>query len=215
MPLIPFVRNHSDLSTDRGFQFEFFCDRCGDGFRSSFQPSATGIAGEALETAGEIFGGLFGTASRIGDRVHSAAWEKAHDKAFARAVEEARPHFVRCPRCTQWVCRASCWNEERGLCKNCAPDVEVEMAAAQVEATIAQGRDAVAAGTYISEADKKRLTTQRLRATCPKCGAPLDAPAKFCPECGAPVQADKFCTSCGQKIPATARFCPECGAQQS
>jgi len=27
MSLIKFVRNYNDLSTDNGFQFEFFCDR--------------------------------------------------------------------------------------------------------------------------------------------------------------------------------------------
>ena len=39
---IEFVRNYSDHSTDRGFQFEFHCDRCGSGFRTRFQPSVTG-----------------------------------------------------------------------------------------------------------------------------------------------------------------------------
>ncbi len=29
MSLIKFVRNYNDLSTDNGFQFEFFCDRRG------------------------------------------------------------------------------------------------------------------------------------------------------------------------------------------
>jgi len=29
MSLIKFVRNHNDLGTDDGFQFEFFCDRYG------------------------------------------------------------------------------------------------------------------------------------------------------------------------------------------
>jgi hypothetical protein len=29
MPLIQFTHNHSDHSTDRGFQFEFFCDKQG------------------------------------------------------------------------------------------------------------------------------------------------------------------------------------------
>jgi len=29
MSLIGFIRNYNDLSTDNGFQFEFFCDRCG------------------------------------------------------------------------------------------------------------------------------------------------------------------------------------------
>jgi len=29
MALIQFVQNYQDLSTDRGFQFKFHCDKCG------------------------------------------------------------------------------------------------------------------------------------------------------------------------------------------
>ena len=37
MPVIKFTDNYEDLSTDQGFQFKFRCERCGDGFMSSFQ----------------------------------------------------------------------------------------------------------------------------------------------------------------------------------
>ena len=40
MALIKFTRNHNDLSADRGFQFEFYCDRCGGGYQSTFRGSA-------------------------------------------------------------------------------------------------------------------------------------------------------------------------------
>ena len=105
MALIKFVRNHDDLSTDRGFQFEFYCDRCGTGYRTHFQASATGLVTEALDVASGLFGGALGGAADVSERVHSAAWEKAHDKAFATAVEEIKPNFIQCRRCTQWVCR--------------------------------------------------------------------------------------------------------------
>ena len=36
-----FTRNHSDHSTEAGFQFEFFCDCCGNGFKSTFVASST------------------------------------------------------------------------------------------------------------------------------------------------------------------------------
>ena len=48
MALIQFTKNHSDHSTDKGYQFEFFCDRCGNGFMTAFKPSMTGYAGSAL-----------------------------------------------------------------------------------------------------------------------------------------------------------------------
>jgi len=121
---------------------------------------------------------------------------------------------VQCPRCSQWVCKESCWNPDRGLCKDCAPDVEAEYAAAQVEATIEQGRQAIRETKYVTDKDKARFKEETLMASCPKCGAALTTAAKFCPECGAPLTAEKFCTECGSKIPASAKFCPECGAKQ-
>ena len=51
MALIQFTKNHSDHSTDKGYQFEFFCDRCGNGFMTAFKPSITGYAGSALRAA--------------------------------------------------------------------------------------------------------------------------------------------------------------------
>jgi hypothetical protein len=212
MTLIKFVRNYDDLSTDRGFQFEFYCDRCGTGYRTHLQASATGLVTEALDVASGLFGGVLGSAADVSERVHSAAWEQAHDKAFAAAVEEIKPNFIQCRRCTQWVCREMCWNAERGLCKECAPEVEAEYAAAQVEATIEQGREAIRETEYVSAEDKERLK-EAVMAACPKCGAEISG-GKFCPECGAPLKTERFCTECGGKIPATARFCPECGAEQ-
>ena len=65
MPLIQFTRNHTDHSTDRGYQFEFFCDRCGNGFMSEFKPSAVGMAGSALRAASSIFGGILGNVGNL------------------------------------------------------------------------------------------------------------------------------------------------------
>ncbi len=208
---IQFVRNYSDLSTDRGFQFEFFCDRCQSGHRTHFQTSKTGLLTEALDTAGGFLGGILGRAADVSERVHSAAWEKAHDAAFTNAVEEARPHFRQCPRCTQWVCLELCWNEARGLCKECAPDLAVEMSAMQAEAAVAAAREKaqVAASERVTEEDFEGV----IRATCPQCGAPV-AGGKFCAKCGAALAAEKFCIECGSKIPAGVKFCPECGSKQ-
>ena len=55
MALIQFTKNHSDHSTDKGYQFEFFCDRCGNGFMSEFKASVTGYAASAVRTAGDLW----------------------------------------------------------------------------------------------------------------------------------------------------------------
>ena len=211
---IEFTSNYSDHSTDSGFQFEFNCNRCGTGYRTRFQPFAAGTISNALNTASSLFGGILNSAARVGQDVRSSAWQKARDDAFAKAVEEIKPDFVQCPRCSAWVCRKSCWNNQRGLCKGCAPDMGVEMAAAQASRTVEE----IWAHSKVAESDRAMLKDESwragVRATCPNCNAPLAENAKFCPECGAAIRADKFCSKCGAKIKPDAKFCPECGTKQ-
>lgn len=207
---IEFTRNYSDLSTSKGFQFEFYCDRCGSGFRTRFKPSVSGTLSEVLDTAGSLFGGIFGSAANVGERVRSATWEKAHDEAFLEAMRELKPDFIQCPRCSSWVCRKSCWNVKKGLCKQCAPDLGVEMAAAQASRSVEE----VWAHAAMSEEDKKLAAgnwRDNIRASCPQCEAPMPSNAKFCPECGAQLKAKTECPNCGEKFTPGAKFCPECG----
>lgn len=207
---IEFTQNYSDLSTNKGFQFEFYCDRCGSGYRTRFKPSMTGTVASVLDTASGLFGGVFNRAADVGERVRSASWEKAHDEAFVEAMAELKPDFVQCPRCSSWVCRSKCWNTKKGLCKECAPDLGVEMAAAQASRSVEE----VWAHAAMAEEDKKLAAEnwrQTVRASCPQCEAPLAANAKFCPECGANLKARDNCPGCGSKITPGSKFCPECG----
>ena len=76
---ISFTRNYSDLSTQRGFQFEFNCDRCGTGYRTHFKPFTLGtVAGALTRPEGSAASLQDGRGSRT--RAF-AAWEKAHDAA--------------------------------------------------------------------------------------------------------------------------------------
>ena len=134
--IIEFVKNYNDHSTNNGFQYEFHCDRCGSGFRTKFKPWGIATATNVANAVGSMLGGIFSTAANLGERAKSAAWEKAHDEAYVSAVAEIKPEFIQCPRCSSWVCRKSCWNMKKGLCKNCAPDLGVEMAAAQASKSV-------------------------------------------------------------------------------
>jgi hypothetical protein len=213
MAKIEFTTNYSDLSTDTGFQFEVNCDRCGTGFRTDFQAYAMGTVAGALGTAGNLFGGVFGQAADVGEQVRSAGWQKAHDTAFEKAMKELKPDFLQCPRCSAWVCRKSCWNNGKGLCKECAPDLGVEMAAAQASRTTEE----VWAHSKMADEDREMLKEKSwregVRAACPECNAPLAKQVKFCPECGAKIQAEAHCTECGAKLKPGAKFCGECGAK--
>ncbi len=90
MAAIQFTRNHTDHSTDKGFQFEFFCDRCGNGFMSEFRANATGIAVGALKAAGDIFGGLFSQASREVTRFSGLFWGLSMTRRSATRLMKSR-----------------------------------------------------------------------------------------------------------------------------
>jgi membrane protease subunit (stomatin/prohibitin family) len=208
--VIEFVSNYDDLCTDSGFQFEFKCNRCNSGFRTRFKAFALGALSNLAHAANDLFGGSLGSIANAGDRVKSSAWEKAHDAAFEEAVNEIKPQFIQCPRCSEWVCRDGCWNMKKGLCKECAPDLGVEMAAAQSSRSVEE----IWAHASMAEEDKKLATEnwrENIRATCPACNKPLEMNAKFCPECGAKLKDYHFCTKCGEKILAGNKFCPSCG----
>jgi membrane protease subunit (stomatin/prohibitin family) len=144
---------------------------------------------------------LFNSLSNAGESVRSASWEKAHDEAFLKAVEEIRPEFIQCPRCTSWVCKKTCWNEKRGLCKECAPDLGVEMAAAQASRTTEE----IWAHSKVAEEDlamlKEKEWREGVRAT----------KVKFCPDCGAKIESELKCANCGAKLAPGTKFCPDCG----
>ncbi len=208
---IVFTRNYSDLCTNQGFQFEFYCDKCGSGYRTGFKPSKLGMVTGALDAIGGLFGGVFGQAASLGEKARSATWEQAHDQAFTEAMLELKPDFTQCPRCNSWVCRKSCWNTGKGLCKNCAPDLGVEMSAAQASRTVEE----IWAHSQMAEEDRTMLKEaswrEGVRASCPSCQAPLPKKVRFCPECGAHTAAEQICKKCGSKLMAGAKFCGDCG----
>ena len=99
MATIEFTGNYEDLSTDKGYQFKFFCEKCGNGYMSSFSASAIGIAASAAQAVGSIFGGIFGQAASGAHEIQRAIGGPAHDSALKEAVAEIRPLFKQCSRC--------------------------------------------------------------------------------------------------------------------
>jgi len=225
--MIQFVGNYDDLSSDRGYQFQFRCDKCGNGYMSRFIPSKIGIAGTILRTAGSLFGGWAGNAGYHSHDVQRMAAGPEHDSALRSAVEEGKQYFHQCTRCGKWVCPEACWNGKANLCESCAPDFDEEMAAnrSQVMADAARqqmyekaqqvdytsGVDMRAGGSYAApEMAQRRGST----AVCGKCSADLGS-AKFCPQCGTPAgaAAKQFCPQCGTQADKNTKFCRECGTK--
>ncbi len=212
--MIQFVRNYDDLSTDKGFQFKFHCDKCGNGHMSRFQPNALGIAGSVLNAAGSLFGGIFGQVGDATYQMQRAVGGKAHDEALEKAVQDGKQYFKQCTRCGKWVCPDVCWNHSAGLCEDCAPDDKEELAAQQARATSEQIYQKTREQDYTEHINFKEKTAVM---QCANCNAKLTASDKFCPSCGTPnaqmqqaAQA-KFCGECGSATQPGQKFCGSCG----
>ena len=217
MPMQGFSDNYEDNSTDEGFQFTFFCDSCREGYKTRFIPSKSHNKGSFFAGLGQaisVGASLFGQ-SGIGNSVERGTdilsqkfegmtpeWHKEHEEAFMIAQNEAKGYFHRCPKCKSWVCDND-WNEQEGLCVDCAPRVNVEVAAAKGRKLV-QDVEAKAQTTTVFNGEIESKQT-----ICPNCGKPAGE-GKFCNNCGTPLTMLK-CPKCGAKNQAGARFCGECG----
>jgi hypothetical protein len=230
MGMIQFVNNYDDLSTDKGYQFKFYCDKCGNGYMSRFQTSITGAGGSLLRAAGDLFGGWLSSAGNSAYEIQRAVGGKAHDEALQKAVEEGKTHFHQCSRCGRWVCPEVCWNAAAGQCEECAPDYQEEMASAHARAKADAAREQLnekaRATDYVSGVDMSAGSTLRAptpaqqqasvsASSCSACGVEVGK-AKFCPECGTPTAPPKLtCMGCGHQPEGSPKFCPECGGKMS
>ncbi len=217
MALQPFTSNFADNSSEAGFQFTFFCDICREGYKTSFIESKThkkagflsGL-GKAISLGSSILGeGNIGYnvqrgADIISERYSgmSPEWHKEFEAAFELAQNEAKGHFQRCPRCTHYVCEND-WNEQEGLCTQCSPRMNVEVAAAKAEKMVQDIKEKAQKTTVFTGDIESKQTL------CPSCGKP-SGEGKFCNNCGTPLSLIK-CSKCGTQNQAGTRFCGECG----
>ena len=213
-----FSNNHRDYSNqygnDAGFEFEFYCQRCSDTWRSGFEPYKAARAAGWIRRAANMANGA---ASSVGwdvangvDGLVESGWHKARDASFKEAIGAAAQHFHRCARCAYYVCQR-CYAPEPGLCTYCAPDLAAEVESARahglIDAATSRARDVGAA--MAAEVD---VTTHK-QLVCRSCGHETHG-AKFCPECGAKQAAPGTCGGCGSEVGMGAKFCPECGTPQ-
>jgi membrane protease subunit (stomatin/prohibitin family) len=206
MAKIPFTDNYVDLSSSRGFQFKFHCQKCGNGYISTFQTNTLSTVATAAQVVSTLFGGLLGRAAQSAQTIEQAVAGPQHDAALKSAVEEIAPTFKQCTRCGQWVCEPVCWNKEAQLCENCAPDLDEEISAAQAFAAREQAMQKAREVDYLANRNLEQVAA----ALCPSCGAKTQG-GKFCPECGTSLNPKRTCGSCGTETEGSPKFCPECG----
>lgn len=217
MALLDRPKNVQDQSTEKGFQWTFACDICGNGFTTTFIQSASAAKSRKLGLFGrgaQVLGSVTGQSilRGAGDAAHtaadygqmSAAWHQEHDAAFMQAVNEAKVHFKKCPRCKRYVDEDD-WNEEAGLCTEDAPSLITELQAAKAQTRVEQMQEQVKAQKLFTGETEDRATL------CPTCGKPSGS-GKFCQNCGAPL-GYRVCSNCHHQNPPTVNFCGECGTK--
>lgn len=182
------LTNYRDLSTSTsdlsaGFQFEFFCEKCGETSRSAFRPYRKGQITGWLSRFAFLFYDL-NKASRATGAFADAGAQTAKREALAEAMAAAAGSYERCGTCHKWVGR-ECWNAGTGTCRECATP---------------GGNGAAASGASAASG-----------ATCPNCQTPSSG-GRFCHECGFDMASThKSCPACGITLPRQARFCTDCG----
>ena len=217
MALQAFSDNFSDNSTEAGFQFTFFCDLCHEGYKTEFIESKTYKRAGLFKGVGKLvsLGASIAGESGRGRQISRGTdilsnrhqgmtpkWHKEYEKAFEKAQNEAKGHFHRCPKCQKWVCELD-WNEQEGLCVDCAPRINVEIAAAKSQKAV-QDIKSKAATTQVFTGEIESKQT-----LCPKCGKPAGE-GKFCNNCGTSLEMIE-CPKCGAKNAIGTKFCGECG----
>jgi hypothetical protein len=208
--MVPFTDNYSDLSNLEGYQFEFHCERCGNGYRSPFQRNVKESGKGVLRGLGSMFGGklqeLSGSVEAMD--VNRATNSAAKDRALREAVAYVSPQFAQCRGCGNWVCKQVGWNDEIGQCLVCSPSIVEEISRAQAAAQVEQVQQKAREVDWTHDLD----IANRAKVTCNSCGAKVDG-GKFCPECGEKLTKSAFCSECGAEMKEDAKFCAECGTK--
>ena len=201
-----FSDNYNDLSTNLGFQFEFYCERCHDAFRSEFAYHKLGVAAKLLSILSSFTGGILSSIGWRSGELAEIGHSQARDAAFRHAIAQAKDHFHRCPRCGNYAC-GKCWNEDEEICAGCAPLLQGEISAAKRAAAIEQVNEEARQIKHVT----REQVAKKQKSACPECGQPAGG-GKFCQHCGASLVTQKACPTCSARLEGSARFCPECGA---
>ncbi|KQW50003.1 MULTISPECIES: zinc ribbon domain-containing protein [unclassified Roseateles] len=182
------LTNYRDISTSMsdvsaGFQFEFFCEKCGESSRSAFKPYRKGQITGWLSRFAFMFHDL-SKASRATGAFAEAGGSGAKGDALAEAMAAAAPLYERCTGCRKWTGR-ECWNSSSGTCKDCA------------------GKSSAGSAAYGASSSTA--------TACPNCQTASEG-GRFCHECGFDMASThKSCPACGVTLSRQARFCTDCG----
>ena len=192
------LSNYRDISpplgdVGAGFQFEFFCESCGDTWKTPFKPYRAGQANGIFRRFGYLFNEFakisviseIDLSPRPGGR-HVDRGDRLEGKGGgARGGAGARGAALR---------------EVQQL-----PDDGLRQLLRRGDPALRQVRSRP--GRRLAE----RHLGERLATVCPNCQTPSQG-GRFCHECGFDMASThKSCPACSATMPRQARFCTDCG----
>ena len=124
-----FTRNYTDHSNDTGYQFEFHCDKCGNGYRSSFQASALGVGSKIAKGLGSLFGGSkLWSAGDAADTSRTACAARAGTTRSRRRSRRSSRSSTSARAAATGSAPRSAGTKRAASAKRCAPDLAEEAA---------------------------------------------------------------------------------------
>lgn len=214
-----------DLSNERGFQFEFYCEHCRKSYRSEFVNSKQygsekrkRNAGAAASFIGNLFGGVASNVGNkidegltsINDHTDDSRYDKEKEAALLKAQTEAQKFLHQCKQCEAWFCD-DCYVEKTGMCQNCDEDRKNrEREEREWREEERRNREQEAKER---EAERLAEEAEARRQFCPNCGEEIPEGQMFCGQCGTKVNAMKTCPKCKKKNAFSMQFCGYCGAK--
>lgn len=214
-----------DMSNERGFQFEFFCEHCRKSYRSEFVSSKAYNSEKRKRNTGaaaSFIGGLFGgIASAVGDKIDQgltsindhtddSQYDSEKEAALLKAQAEAQKVLFQCKECEAWFCE-DCYNSKTQMCENCDEAVkerERDERRQREEERLDRERE-----EREREEERRQQEEEESRVFCPNCGAEIPEGMKFCGQCGTKMDAVKTCPKCKKKNEFSMQFCGYCGAK--
>ena len=211
--IVAFTDNIRDLSNWEGYQFEFVCERCGNGYRGPYVKDIKEKGRGFLRAANSLLGDRLESLNKMSNAAETISYDRGtnspqKNKAMEQSVKAVREKFQQCRGCGNWVCVDVCWNHDIGQCLNCSPAIEEEVSRAQAAAQVRQVWEKAETVDWTKDID----IAERARLQCPHCNAKIDG-GKFCPECGEKIVRKVFCGECGTEAAEGVKFCSECGTK--
>lgn len=234
---------YSDMSNQgQGyFAFRFTCQECQWQIDTRPIRAQSSNVSAALDIGVGFLNGFWGRAAEVGEQVYGTQWHKEQADALQRSWVEVQPQFRLCPQCHRTVC-LRCFNQQRTLCTNCAPDkqadamhfqqqMDIEAQHKYIQENYHPSFDAAVAANapHIQQVPQviqsqpvpvpQMLQAQQAQQSsmqsvaCPTCQH-MGTPGKFCQECGTKLPLpDRTCPACNARVEGAAKFCAECGAR--